>query len=287
MSRAEPSEIPDFNSLADPVSSEEVQRYIAHAWAAIFDEGWMPLGYGDQTSSAFDAWADAANECGFVPHDASGSDLGLWWHLVNRDPDRFRWFGLQAIRKWNHFLWRGWHVAGADFAAKALRLGALQAMLRRLAVIATDPEFHTQCSPSVPKADTYGIILFGEEDRVLLQEPTAHFGGYVWTFPKARPRPGETAVETALRVATEKTGYEAEIFDVLPEIFDGTTSTSAYFLMAPVGEQHPFGAQTLRTVWIDPREAPALLLKTKSEKGRARDMAALAAAIRVNVRAQH
>jgi 8-oxo-dGTP pyrophosphatase MutT (NUDIX family) len=45
-----------------------------------------------------------------------------------------------------------------------------------------------------------------EKKRVLLRRPRGDFDGYVWTFPKGRPEPGETPELAALREVKEETG---------------------------------------------------------------------------------
>ena len=60
----------------------------------------------------------------------------------------------------------------------------------------------TQPSASqVPKADAYGGVLIDDAGRILLREPTDHFGGYVWTFAKGRIDKGETPEQAALATA--------------------------------------------------------------------------------------
>lgn len=270
-----------FRNLEDPVSADEIRQYVAMGWAAILHETWVPRYASDPWSAEFETWGDSAYESGFVPSNVPGSDLVPWWRLVNRRPDRFRWMGLRAILKWNHVMWRGHSVGGGGFVDVALRLGALQAMLRRLTAIAAADESSTarnENSLPAPKADAYGGILFDGDGRVLLIEPSGHFGGYTWTFAKGRPGKGESPEQAALRRVLEKTGYQAEIFDVLPLAYEGDTSTTAYFLMASVGDQARFTAETAQTRWVSVPEAADLIARTTSAKGRDRDLAVLAAA---------
>ena len=53
-------------------------------------------------------------------------------------------------------------------------------------------------SPSA-EAQAYGGVLLRNTGHILLREPTNHFDGYVWTFAKGKPDPGETSETTALR----------------------------------------------------------------------------------------
>ena len=60
------------------------------------------------------------------------------------------------------------------------------------------------------KEPAYGGIVVDAKGRILLREPSGHFDGYVWTFPKGRPQPGETAEEAALRETREETGWSGD-----------------------------------------------------------------------------
>lgn len=133
-------------------------------------------------------------------------------------------------------------------------------------------------APSIPKATAYGGVLVDAAGRVLLREPKGHFGGYVWTFPKGNPDKSETPDQTALREVREETGYRARIVAPIEQVFAGTTSTSAFFLMEPMGEPGPPDAETAAVRWVPFAEAPALIGQTKTDVGRARDLAILAAA---------
>jgi 8-oxo-dGTP pyrophosphatase MutT (NUDIX family) len=140
------------------------------------------------------------------------------------------------------------------------------------------PALQRQAAFSVQQADAYGGVVVDSEGRVLLREPSGHFGGYVWTFPKGRPDDGETPAEAALREVREETGYDARIVGVVPGVFGGTTSTTAYFLMEPTSAQQDFESETAQTRWVSFVDAPSLIAMTKSRTGRERDMKVLAAA---------
>jgi 8-oxo-dGTP pyrophosphatase MutT (NUDIX family) len=130
----------------------------------------------------------------------------------------------------------------------------------------------------IPKAEAYGAVLVDDAGQVLLREPTGHFGGYVWTFAKGRPDTGETPSETALREVLEETGYRAEILDVIPQVFLGTTTSSAFFLARPLGRQEKPTSETSATRWVSFEEAEALIAQTTTRTGRDRDLAILRAA---------
>jgi hypothetical protein len=53
------------------------------------------------------------------------------------------------------------------------------------------------------------------------------------------------------------------------------------FLMRPVGEPGPFCWETSEVRWVDPKDAPALINQTTHKTGRDRDLAILAAAVKL------
>ena len=131
---------------------------------------------------------------------------------------------------------------------------------------------------TLPPGDAYGGIFLSRSGKVLLPKPTDHFGGYAWTFPKGRSKAGESHIEAALRHVLEKTGYHAEIFGVVPQAFAGTTSSTAFAYMGPLGRQGTPGPTTADTRWADISEAERLIAETTTEAGRERDLANLRAA---------
>lgn len=133
---------------------------------------------------------------------------------------------------------------------------------------------------SIPAAQAYGGILLTRTGQILLREPTNHFDGYVWTFPKGKPDAGETSDEAALREVLEETGYRAEILDTLPDVFLSGLSSNAYFIMRNLGDQSSFEWETQNTCWVDFKEAERLICQSTNVKGRLRDLAVLAAAKR-------
>lgn len=133
---------------------------------------------------------------------------------------------------------------------------------------------------SIAKASAYGGILLSRGGNILLREPTSHFDGYVWTFAKGRPAPGDTPEKTALREVREETGYPASIVDVLPGVFKGGTSSNAYFILSPGWPQGATDWETASTRWVGLDEARELIGQTTNNIGRERDLAILAAAQR-------
>ena len=129
----------------------------------------------------------------------------------------------------------------------------------------------------VPRASAYGGILI-KNGKILLREVTNHFGGYVWTYAKGRPDPGDTPQETALREVFEETGYHAKITGLIPGQFGGDTSTTVFFSMEPVGEPEQFGWETAQIKWVSKEEAKELIQLTTSTTGKKRDLQVLEAA---------
>lgn len=114
--------------------------------------------------------------------------------------------------------------------------------------------------------------------QVLLREPSNHFDGYVWTFAKGKPQPEDTPEQTALREVKEETGYEAEVVDVLPGVFNSGLSGTAYFVMRHLGLPAPHDWETQAVRWVSFDEAERLIAETTNLKGRERDLAVLMAA---------
>lgn len=124
----------------------------------------------------------------------------------------------------------------------------------------------------------YGGVVFDERGRVLLREPTNHYDGYVWTFPKGTPRTGESPEDAALREVLEETGYPARILSRIPGDFATTYSTTVFFLMRATGAPRPFDKETTSVQWVSMQDAETMIRQTTNPLGRARDLAVLAAA---------
>jgi ADP-ribose pyrophosphatase YjhB (NUDIX family) len=131
------------------------------------------------------------------------------------------------------------------------------------------------------KEEAYGGVVINQQGRILLREPKKHFDNYVWTFPKGRPRPGETPKETALREVFEETGIKAEIKEPLPNVYEGRTTENIYFLMSFVEDTGKFDGETQSIIWVNPEEARDLISKTTNPIGRKRDLQVLEDALRL------
>lgn len=190
-------------------------------------------------------------------------------------------FGREPHRLW--IKWRNreqrWHSSekAHSFQCIYLDFGICRARAfwhRRIVPPGQGPRSTMQ----IEKADAYGVVLVNASGKVLLREPTGHFGGYAWTFAKGRPDAGENPSQTVIREAREESGYAVELLDVIPGTFGGTTSSSAFFLAGPLGAQGLTDAETSATRWVSFDEAPSLIEQSQSKTGRTRDLAILAAA---------
>jgi len=121
----------------------------------------------------------------------------------------------------------------------------------------------------------YGGVLVDANGHVLLRRPKGDFHGYVWTFPKGRPDPGESPEQAALREVKEETGYSAVIIRKLPGSFRGRTSVAEFFLMSPRGEPAAFDKETSAIQWVSLKEAAKLIDLTTNKIVKARDWSIL------------
>ena len=81
-----------------------------------------------------------------------------------------------------------------------------------------------------------------------------------------------------MREVHEETGYRAEVIGVLPGLFQGGTTSNAYFVMRPTGLQGQTDWETQSTRWVDFDAAEQLIALSSNSTGRLRDLAILAAA---------
>lgn len=125
----------------------------------------------------------------------------------------------------------------------------------------------------------YGGVVISGGDRVLLREPTKHYGGYTWTFPKTAVAPGLKPEDAALQAVRKKTGYEGIVRAVIPGEFKSSDSVSCYFLLEA---KHPPVAHNWQTAglrWASYDEAKELIQQSSNKEGRTRDLAVLDAAM--------
>lgn len=138
----------------------------------------------------------------------------------------------------------------------------------------TDPAFEEK----EPSADSYGGVVVSGGKKVLLREPSKHHGGYAWTFAKTEAKKGESPRDAAIRAVREKTGYEAAIRVSVPGLFQGSTSTTNYFVMEARHPPTRAGWQTTNLRWVTFDEARELIRQSSNAEGRIRDLAILDAA---------
>ncbi|MDP5305925.1 NUDIX hydrolase [Paracoccus spongiarum] len=130
----------------------------------------------------------------------------------------------------------------------------------------------------IPDADAYGAVIFCARVWVLPRESADHFGGCVWTFPKGKPRAGESPAGTAAGSALDKTGYRVDLLDVIRGVFAGTASSSASVLAGARGKQRQTTLETASTRWVRVEEVKEHIAQTRVREGRERDLANLRAA---------
>jgi 8-oxo-dGTP diphosphatase len=129
----------------------------------------------------------------------------------------------------------------------------------------------------IPEATAYGGILLNSGGQVLLREPANHYDGYVWTFAKTRPQSGETPEQTACRGVRGEVGHDAKVIGVLPGVYNGGTTTNAYFLMISNHGHGSTSQETQSIRWASFEEARVLIKMTTNPVGRQRDLQILEA----------
>lgn len=129
------------------------------------------------------------------------------------------------------------------------------------------------------RAPAAGGVVINDAGQVLLVEPRDHFDGYVWTFPKGRPKKGESAEGCAVREVMERTGVMARVVAEIPGRFAGGTTSNQYFLMkSGTFTTLPTNPKIVGSRWAGYAEARALIRKSLTPTGMERDLAVLDAA---------
>ena len=130
-----------------------------------------------------------------------------------------------------------------------------------------------------PQDVKFGGVVFNEKGQVLLREPTGHYDGYKWTWPKGSQESGMHPLETAWKEVAEETGHKGEVIGLIPGIHSSGDSHNAYFAMVSKGHDPKLMDQeTASTKWVNFDEAAKLIKQTKNAQGKARDLAVLKAA---------
>ena len=124
--------------------------------------------------------------------------------------------------------------------------------------------------------NAYGGVIFNNKGQVLMVEPTNHFMGYVWTFPKGKLDPGEHPADVGVREVKEESGHDASIIGLVPRRFPSPTNPlksghSQYFIMRSHGQTSEPDWETSQVRWGIPTKAHQMIDQTHDANGRARD----------------
>lgn len=116
-----------------------------------------------------------------------------------------------------------------------------------------------------------GGVVINSRNQILLREPTNHFGGAAWTFPKGKIDKGETVQEAALREVLEETGYSGTITQRIGS-FLGTSSITTYFLMINPKKVGNPDSETNSLRWVSLEEASNYLKMSPTQIVQNRDL---------------
>jgi 8-oxo-dGTP diphosphatase len=125
------------------------------------------------------------------------------------------------------------------------------------------------------RQQAYGGVIVRKDGRFLLREPTNHFDGYHWTWPKGKMEsPEEHPVDVATREVREETGFNTRIFDTVPGTYKSATgSYSNFYLMKPKGfDRDAMDTETQGLRWATYAEAKQLIGRSRNLAGRWRDL---------------
>lgn len=130
--------------------------------------------------------------------------------------------------------------------------------------------------PTGDKTQSYGMVLFDDQGRVLLREPKDHYGGAHWTFAKGG---GNKPATTAMAELGEETGYIGGLHDIIPGEFKGTTTKTNYFVGKAKGyDGSLMDTETVATKWMTYDEAVQAISLSPDPVVVARDLKVLEAA---------
>lgn len=125
-----------------------------------------------------------------------------------------------------------------------------------------------------------GVVVDGR-GRLLLRKSAGGFDGTGWNFPKGRPNAGETPEQAALREVWEETGVKATIIAPIPGEYAGETTINRYWLMSLLEETGQLDAETEAARWMTADEARSAIEQGNSRAKRQRDLAVLAAVMKL------
>ena len=130
---------------------------------------------------------------------------------------------------------------------------------------------------SISSKQAFGGVMVNSDGKFLLREPSNHFDGYVWTWPKGKRDADEHPSETAVREVHEETGHKGVIVEPLPGTYtSGSSSTSNFYIMHHDGntpDKHDSETNALK--WANYNEAKNLIGQSTNVGGRNRDLAIL------------
>lgn len=132
-----------------------------------------------------------------------------------------------------------------------------------------------------PMRRAAGGVVIRDDGFVLIREPSNHFDGYVWTFPKGGVDKGETDEQGALREVLEETGVQASIVTPIPGDWLGGTTVNRYYLMRFVARVADTDAETQTIAFVDYATARVMISQTVNPKGKKRDLEVLDAGFAV------
>lgn len=188
-------------------------------------------------------------------------DSGL---RVVRSPITNRWFVL------NPWTWTSALLESVDSSLRP----SLDETIRIEQIGSSLSEADWLVQPVREPGKAAGGVVIDEQSRVLLRAPRGAYGGYVWTFPKGRLDQGETWPTAALREVEEETGWRCRIAARVGT-YRGDTTNTRFYLMRPVSRVGDPDAETEEIVWARAERAVHLLNKTRSPRGRVRDLTVL------------
>jgi 8-oxo-dGTP pyrophosphatase MutT (NUDIX family) len=154
-------------------------------------------------------------------------------------------------------------------STKAIDVATLDA-----ATAADYAEFLEWQAVQAGKTQSYGVVIFDDQGRVLLRRAKGDFGGTRWSFAKGGgTKPGTTA----LKELAEETGHQANITGAIKGDFEGTTTKNNYFVGRKKGKFDAalMDAETEEVIWVDFNEAKKLIKQSPSELIVKRDLAVL------------
>lgn len=188
--------------------------------------------------------------------------------LVIRSPHTGQWFALDP------WTWTSRKLEHLDVQVRATVDETIR--VEQIGDALDESEWASDWLPRKPvePSKAAGGIVIDESSRVLLRAPRGAYGGYVWTFPKGRVDRGETWPQAALREVEEETGWKCRIVARVGT-YRGDITNTRFYLMRPVSKTGSPDQETEDIVWVRAERAVQLLNKTRTPRGRVRDLTAL------------